>query len=456
MNNNTQKPNRINEFFKLILGILLLRFVSNFLQRSKDILLNFKDFFKKEKKEVEKLSSRRESFKNYCANSYAIFHEYFIPSPKNDHKPRILRPRSLVIITIISTLIKVIVVGYLFFIYPNQAIMSEVIVKKIFELTNKSREVAGLKPLAMNTVLSASATAKANDMIANNYFAHHSPTGKKPWDWISRADYPYILVGENLAMNFASADAVHKALMDSPTHKKNIMNEKYRDIGLAMVNGKIDEKDTIILVELFATTGNTVKTASAPAEETPVKIAVATEEPTVVKTETVNVLGEEKTTTVETPKPVEKVIPKIEAPAKVIAKKETAPVSTSSMREEKKVVPVAVKVEEVVEEKPVSKVVAQVENVEAENNLNNQVVYMTPEEDLKFGIATTLIKGSNYIYAGLAVLMVLILLVNIFVRFSVQHKPVIIQSLLVIIFIISLASVKIHVLENIVSNIALL
>ena len=74
--------------------------------------------------------------------------------------------------------------------------------------------------------MSASALAKAEDMAINNYFAHYSPNGKKPWDWINRDNYAYLFVGENLAINFTSAEAVHEALMNSPTHRQNILNEK--------------------------------------------------------------------------------------------------------------------------------------------------------------------------------------------------------------------------------------
>jgi len=447
MNNNTQKPKDKWRFLKLILGIFLLRWSVNKLDRIKEISNNFRDFFKREQKEVEDLSSGKRSFCDYCRNSFSIFHEYFIPSTRNDHRPKILRPRSLVYITILSTLIKVIVIGYLFFIYPNRAIMSEVVIKKIFELTNQSRQEAGLKPLVMNSVLSASAVAKANDMIADDYFAHYSPSGKKPWDWVSRSDYPYILVGENLAMNFATADGVHTALMNSPSHKKNIMNEKYKDLGLAMVTGKIDDKETNVLVELFATTGNNVTTASAVIDnsEQPKTVTVS-DVPSIEKT--APVVTETKKTEIKKSEPVpEKPV------VKTTVAKKTEPVATS-----KQTAPKAISKTEIASTtaNPEKEITVAASEVELEKEINNKVVYAMPDEDLKFGIATSLVRGSHYIYIGLLIFMVLALLINIFVKISVQHKPVIIQSLVVIMFIISLASVKIHFLENIISQIAIL
>jgi len=323
-----------------------------------------------------------------------------------------------------------------------------------------------LNALTMNTVLSASASAKANDMITKNYFAHHSPTGKKPWDWISRADYPYIFVGENLAMNFTSAVPVHTALMNSPTHKKNILNDRYTEMGLAMLSGQIDGKNTNILVELFGTTGKTAIAASAPAETEPAMVTLATEESQIGET---SVLASEKT--VEEPKPIEQpvvkpvvkpvVVKPIPEP-EVIAKIPTAPISTTSMREEKTATPVEKNATPIARsEEPVGRVIETEEmevspNPELEYNPNARVVYVTPQEDRRFGFAMSLVKGSQYLYIGILAMMMIALMINIMVRFTVQHKPVIFQTLIVMLFIFSLASVKVHMLESLMAGIAIL
>lgn len=447
MNKNTQKPKKKHWIFRLILGGIILKAITCLFKRRKDISCNLKEFIHEEEREVKELRTGKENFRKYCSDSYALFHDYFIPSEKNDHKPKILRPRSLAIITVSAVAVKLIVVAYLFLVYPNQAMMSDIIVKRVFELTNQSRTENGLNTLAMNSVLSASASAKANDMINNNYFAHYSPTGVKPWDWISRADYPYIFVGENLAMNFTSADAVHKALMNSPSHKKNILNERYTDLGLAMLSGEIDGKNTNILVELFGTTGNSVSGVSAVAKETNTNVTT-----TVAKVETPT----EPVIKKETIKPVpvkQEPTPGVEQKVENVKEVQPTQVAASSMRETEKVVekvePIQAQVEEV---KPAENFIDESE----EYDLNTQVVYMSPEENRKFGIATSLVEGSHYLYMGLLAIMIVVFMINIMVRFTVQHRPVILQSLIVILFIFSLASVKIHFMESIVSQIALL
>jgi len=452
MNKKTQKPKKKHWIFRLILGGIILKIFTCLFKRRKDIACNLKDFLKEEKREIKELKTGKENFKKYCGDSCFLFFDYFIPSNKNNHKPKILRPHSLAIITATAVAVKVVVVAYLFLIYPNQAMMSDIIVKLVFELTNQSREESGLNTLVLNSVLSASAQDKANDMLSNNYFAHHSPEGVKPWDWINREDYPYIFVGENLAMNFIAADSVHKALMNSPSHKKNILNERYTDIGLAMLNGDIDGKNTNILVELFATTGSKVTAASASDKKTNVTTSVAKAELVPQKPIVENV--SDNTESKVDIKPVQNnEVSEEKEIVETSTKVQSVQVDASSMRESQTTDPKKeISQSQVIEDNQAEEFIDE----SADYDLNTEIVYMTPEENRKFGIAALLVRGSHYIYTGLIMLMIALLIINILVRFAVQHKPVILQSLFVILFIFSLASVKLHFMESIVSKIALL
>lgn len=109
--------------------------------------------------------------------------------------------------------------------------------------------------LTRSKALDKAAMLKAQDMVGNNYFAHTSPAGIDPWHWIGEVDYQYKYAGENLAMDFKTASAVHKAWMDSPTHKENIVADKYTEIGVAVVSGIVKEGEmaTNIAVQFFAT-----------------------------------------------------------------------------------------------------------------------------------------------------------------------------------------------------------
>lgn len=130
---------------------------------------------------------------------------------------------------------------------------SDITADMVIKLTNKAREKAGVAVLVKNDLLKKAAEKKAQDMINKNYFAHISPEGKSPWDWIQESGYDYRYAGENLAINFTSAEDEQEAWMDSPSHRKNILNPDYEEIGVAVKEGIIDGNKTIVTVQEFGT-----------------------------------------------------------------------------------------------------------------------------------------------------------------------------------------------------------
>ncbi|MCX6764046.1 MAG: CAP domain-containing protein [Candidatus Moranbacteria bacterium] len=158
-----------------------------------------------------------------------------------------------------------------FLVVPN-AWASEITVDKVITLVNQNRLERNLDPLVINNKLSQVAEAKAHDMINNDYFAHTSPAGVDPWHWFGQGGYDYQYAGENLAMDFLNAEREQKAWMDSPTHQKNILNEKFQETGVAVRQGKINGKITTLVVQVFGSRTNFVK-ADIPKTE-PVLIPI--------------------------------------------------------------------------------------------------------------------------------------------------------------------------------------
>lgn len=120
-------------------------------------------------------------------------------------------------------------------------------------LTNADRTASGDSSVVMNAALSAAAQKKANDMIANQYFSHVSPSGVAPWYWFTESSYTYIYAGENLAMDFYTPATLEAAWMASPTHRANILNAKYKDVGFGIAQGTYQGKPAIFIVEFFGT-----------------------------------------------------------------------------------------------------------------------------------------------------------------------------------------------------------
>lgn len=104
--------------------------------------------------------------------------------------------------------------------------------------TNEARAEVGLPPLTVSNALTVAADAKAQDMVEHGYWNHFRPTDQKaPWDFIKDAGYSYKVAGENLARGFETAGGTTQAWLNSPTHRANLLSEKYTEVGFATVRG---------------------------------------------------------------------------------------------------------------------------------------------------------------------------------------------------------------------------
>lgn len=124
----------------------------------------------------------------------------------------------------------------------------------VIDRTNRERINRSLAPLAPQALLSESARVKALDMYRRQYFEHESPDGKGVSDLTKAEGYDFLIVGENLALgDFKTADSVVDAWMNSKGHRENILNEKYREIGVSMVSGTYNGKQALFIVQHFGT-----------------------------------------------------------------------------------------------------------------------------------------------------------------------------------------------------------
>jgi hypothetical protein len=127
------------------------------------------------------------------------------------------------------------------------AVISAVLV----DLANGDRTDAAVDGLRINPKLVAAAQAKANDMAEKGYFAHETPEGYDSWHWFKQVGYDYAYAGENLAVDFSESSDVEKAWMKSPTHRDNILNAHYTEIGIATAKGMYKGRETTFAVQMF-------------------------------------------------------------------------------------------------------------------------------------------------------------------------------------------------------------
>jgi uncharacterized protein YkwD len=81
--------------------------------------------------------------------------------------------------------------------------------------------------------LEEAAVQHSNDMNRRNYFAHIAPDGSNAGVRIERTGYPWKIYGENIAEGYVSELDVLDGWLKSPGHCRNIMNPKFREMGVA-------------------------------------------------------------------------------------------------------------------------------------------------------------------------------------------------------------------------------
>lgn len=110
-------------------------------------------------------------------------------------------------------------------------------------LLNRERRKRGLRSLRYNRRLATAASRHAKDMARRGYFSHDSLDGRDFVDRIMRTRYIRgrrggWSLGENMAWGsgeLATPRSIVRAWMRSPGHRRNILNRRFREIGVALV-----------------------------------------------------------------------------------------------------------------------------------------------------------------------------------------------------------------------------
>jgi len=191
----------------------------------------------------------------------------FYPRESNNHKPKILHFSGLSSLAVFLLAVQLFI-NFL----PNVGLKilgyaANISPEEVVQLVNEKRASNGLPALSMNQTLVSAALAKGTDMINRDYWAHVAPDGTQPWVFFTNANYSYRFAGENLARDFSNPVSAVDAWMASPTHKDNILSDKYKETGVAVVEGDLAGVDTTIIIQLFGTnyvdTGPVVPIAQA-------------------------------------------------------------------------------------------------------------------------------------------------------------------------------------------------
>lgn len=322
--------------------------------------------------------------------------KFFFPCLENNYSPHILSGNFLFYWSLLISFLKMTL--FLLYLYlPYNSLFAEITKSILLELTNKTRMEAGLMPLKENVILSEAASQKSQDMLTQNYFSHKSPDGFYVWDILKKLGYAYKSAGENLAIGYLDSEEVHQAWLASPSHRANILNPQFQEIGLAVAKGKFEGNNVYVVVQIFGTPK-----------------AITTKEIQPLKTE----ISTKATTTL---------LPIISSPISTPLLPE---VISEQKDEEEKLTPETEKTEVIAEENtPVTTLFA-----------GSETQKKAEQKNLSFKVLKFLTTNYNnfiqkFIY-GSIVLVVLILLLTIFIKIDIQYPSLIFKALAVIILLI--------------------
>ena len=119
---------------------------------------------------------------------------------------------------------------------------------ELYELLLTERSNQNLVPLELSEKLSNIALNYAYVMYQDGFWCHKNPkNGELVGDRLSKQGFPYIDIGENLALS-SSVRSGHISLMNSESHKNTILDNEFKRVGIGIVSGPLG----LIIVQIFS------------------------------------------------------------------------------------------------------------------------------------------------------------------------------------------------------------
>ena len=161
--------------------------------------------------------------------------------PGGSHSPAVRR-----VVSVLSTLDAVVPTATPTATLPTPTLFPspEEMARRVFVLTNAERKAHGVPPVAWDEDLAALARWRAQDMIKRHYYSHYDPvTGhylaaEKAHRWVSEnIDGAYQLRPPFYGRGNVSAQYFVTSWMHSPGHRKNMLNPKWKKLGVGIACG---------------------------------------------------------------------------------------------------------------------------------------------------------------------------------------------------------------------------
>lgn len=117
--------------------------------------------------------------------------------------------------------------------------------KETFLLHNRERQQRDLRRFCVHPKLQKIARSHSRDMVRRNYFDHYTKGSRRsPGQRAKSAGYKYRYLGENIGRSLGP-DAMFRAWMKSDSHRHNIVNRRFREIGVGVAGKNSRTKYTV-------------------------------------------------------------------------------------------------------------------------------------------------------------------------------------------------------------------
>lgn len=122
---------------------------------------------------------------------------------------------------------------------------------QVLQAINARRKKHGRRPLSRSALLDSVASAHAREMARLGFFGHVSPTTGDVAQRVRAAGFAYARVTENLGEAATPLEA-HQAIVASPGHLANVLDEKVEMVGLGTARVRRGSIENVLLVEVYA------------------------------------------------------------------------------------------------------------------------------------------------------------------------------------------------------------
>lgn len=107
--------------------------------------------------------------------------------------------------------------------------------ENLFDLINEYRKKEDISNLELSNQLSEAATVRSLEMAWSGNFSHTRPNGKSAYTISSDFNFDFKILGENIAKDIDTSKDVINYWKDSLGSYKNIVNLKYKYVGIGVV-----------------------------------------------------------------------------------------------------------------------------------------------------------------------------------------------------------------------------